>query len=83
MTSHATVMTIRPDVVLDGAAPLAPDLPAASRDAAYLADDSESYALGGNDATRRWLQVGGGKTELPSTPGTADDFAFELVIPAQ
>ena len=67
MTSHATVMTIRPDVILDRAATPAPDLAAASRHTAYVADGSESYGLGVNAGEDFWMYL-----QLRATPGTVN-----------
>src|SRR6185503_1628267 len=67
MTSHATVMSIRPRVILDGAATPAPELPAGSRSAAYVADGPGRYGLGVDAGEDFWLYL-----QLRATPGTVD-----------
>lgn len=67
MTSHATVMNIRPDVNLDAAATPIPDVSAASQHTAYVADGSESYGLGVNVGEDFWMYL-----QLRATPGTVN-----------
>ena len=67
MTSHATVMSIRPRVLRDAAATPEPDLPAASRDAAYVADGPEGYGLDVSAGEDFWMYL-----QLRATPGTVN-----------
>jgi len=67
MTSHATVMSIRPHVIPDIAVTPAPDLPAAGRHAAYVADGPESYGLGVSTGEDFWMYL-----QLRATPGTVN-----------
>jgi len=67
MTSHATVMSIRPHVIPDVAVTPAPDLPAGGRHAAYVADGPESYGLGVSTGEDFWMYL-----QLRATPGTVN-----------
>jgi hypothetical protein len=67
MTSHATVMNIRPDVLLDDAATPAPDAQAASRSTAYVPDGPQSFGLGVNVGEDFWMYL-----QLRATPGTVN-----------
>jgi hypothetical protein len=67
MTTHVTVMNVRPDVILDSVATRLPDVSAASSNAEYVADDLEPNDSAQDVGEDFWMYL-----QLRATPGTVN-----------